>query len=563
MLVSLRIKNLALVEELTLELPAGYVAMTGETGAGKSVVIGGLTLLLGERADRDLIRSGAESCLVEAIFDVARLGAGFHELIAERGLEPCEGRQLILKRTFSVGGGNRQFVNGSPTTLQTLGELGDWLVDLHGPHDHQSLLHPARQLELLDAFGGLQAARAAFGVLVERRRELVRQKQALVVDEAGYARQVDLLRHQIREIEAARLRPEDEEELPLEHQRAANASRLLELGQAALRVLGEADESLLGQAGQIGRLMRELGALDPGAHSMRALHDQASAMLQELQQEIRHYVDRIEIDPDRLRELDERLDLIQGLKRKYGRSVGEVLGFGREAFDRLAQLEGREIELERLQVALGQVDVELAEAGAELTRRRRTVIPRFCGAVAGQLADLGFQQSQFDAALTRVELAAAGADAMPPGSGWDRVEFLFSPNPGEPARALRTIASSGEMARVMLALKTVLAEQDQVPLLIFDEVDANIGGEVAHAVGQRMRRLGADRQVLCITHLAQVAACATSHFVVTKSVRGQRTVTEVTSLGLGERVTELARMLGGQTASARRLAQTWLHTETE
>jgi DNA repair protein RecN (Recombination protein N) len=563
MLVSLRIKNLALVEELSLELPSGYVAMTGETGAGKSVVIGGITLLLGERADRDLIRSGAESCLVEAIFDVGRLGPGFHALLAERGLEPCEGEQLMLKRTLSVAGANRQFVNGSPTTLQTLAELGDWLVDLHGPHDHQSLLHPARQLELLDAFGGLQAARAAFGGLVERRRDLVRQKQALVMDEAEYGRQLDLLRHQVREIEAARLRPEDEEELPLQHRCSANASRLLEVGQAALHALGEDDASVLGQAGQIGRLLRELQALDPGAESLTALHHQASAMLQELQQDLRHYVDQIEIDPDRLRELEERLDLIQGLKRKYGRTLAEVLDFGRDARERLAQLEGREAELERLRAALNQVDAELAEAGTALTRRRRTVIPRFRQAVAGQLADLGFQQNQFEAALTRVEASVSGPDAIPPASGWDRVAFLFSPNPGEPARPLRTIASSGEMARVMLALKTVLAEQDEVLLLIFDEVDANIGGEVAHAVGERMRRLGRDRQVLCITHLAQVAARATSHFVVTKSVRGQRTVTEVTPLGEAERVIELARMLGGQTESARRLAETLLNANAE
>jgi DNA repair protein RecN (Recombination protein N) len=287
------------------------------------------------------------------------------------------------------------------------------------------------------------------------------------------------------------------------------------------------------------------------------------ATLSELQQAVRNYTERIEIDPDRLRELEARIDLVQGLKRKYGRTTGDVIEFGRQARDRLAQLEGRDAELERLRAALAEVDAELAASGAELTRRRRVAIPRFCRAVAGQLVDLGFPQSRFEAVLTQVESGSSGADVAPPVSGWDRVDFLFSPNPGEAARPLRTIASSGEMARVMLALKTVLAQQDRVPVLIFDEVDANIGGEVAHAVGERMRRLGNERQVLCITHLAQVAARATTHFVVSKAVRGERTVTEVARLQAEERVTELARMLGGQTQSARRLAETMLNAEAE
>lgn len=556
MLVSLRIKNLALVEDLTLELPPGYVTLTGETGAGKSVLIGGLTLLLGQRADRELIRSSAESCTVEAVFDVSRLGRGFHELLCERGLEPCDDQQLWLKRALNASGANRQYVNGSPTTLQALSELGDWLVDLHGPHEHQSLLHPARQLELLDAFAGLEGARARFGELVGRRRELIRARQALVMNEADYLRQVDLLRHQVREIEAARLGPEDEEELGVEHRRMANASRLLELGQAALATVGEDESALLDRAGRLGRLLNELRSLDSGAEPMLVLHEQCVEMLREVQQTLRSYTERIEIDPGRVRQLEERLDLVQTLKRKYGRTVGEVLEFGRGARERLGQLEGREAELDGLRGRLVELDRELGEAGADLSHRRRAAVPRLCRAVSGQLAELGFPRSEFEAALSRIESTGSGPDEAPPVTGWDRLEFRFSPNPGEAMRSLRAIASSGELARVMLALKTVLAQQDQVPLLIFDEVDANIGGEVAHAVGERMRRLGEDRQVLCITHLAQVAARATAHFVVTKALRGGRTLTEVSRLEGEARVTELARMLGGQHASARRLAET-------
>ncbi len=547
MLTTLRIKNLALVADLALELRPGFNAITGETGAGKSIVLGALNLLLGERADRTLIRAGADACTVEAVFDTSALRAPLKTFLEENGLEPCEEHQLVLKRTFTAAGANRQFVNGSPTTLQTLAALGDWLVDMHGPHDHQSLLQPPRQLAILDAFGGLEKLRQQFAEIVLGRTALEREKAALIIDEKTYAQQLDLLHHQASEISAARLQPDEETQVEQDHQRASNAARLLELSQTALRLLSEDEQALLTQAGALGRTLQDLQRVDAAAAPIAELHNQATALLRELQSELSRYADRVDIDPARLAELEERLNLIHSLKRKYGGTLTEVIAFGDEAKKKLLSLESRDAELARLNAEIARLDTELFKVGKELTAARRKVIPRLAKAVSSQLAALGFKQSHFDAALSRGESAIA--------SGFDQIEFLFAPNPGEPARPLRAIASSGEIARVMLALKTVLAAEDEVPVLVFDEVDANVGGETAHAVGEKMRQIAVQRQVLCITHLAPVAAAAEAHYVVSKEVKSDRTLTEIQLLNKAQRVTELARMLGGQSDAARRHAE--------
>jgi DNA repair protein RecN (Recombination protein N) len=611
MLTTLRIKNFALVADLTLELQPGCNVITGETGAGKSILIGALNLVLGERADRSLIRTGEESCSVEAVFDVkdlcanrsyplpAKRGEGQGEgndksassprrgegaekrpcsalelFLDANGLEPCEDGQLVLKRGFTSAGANRQFVNGSPTTLNILANIGEWLVDIHGPHDHQSLLHPAKQLAILDAFGGLENERDTFGGLVRRRASLEDEKSALVVDEKTYAQRLDLLRFQVREIADARLQPDEEGRVEQEFNRASNAAKLLQLSQAALDALSENDHSLLAQAGAIGRTLQELQRVDSGAAGLVELHSQATATLRELQSELSRYVEKVDVDPARLAELEERLNLIHSLKRKYGATLAEVIAFGDEAKQKLAQLESRDAELARLNTALAKLDAELLSAGKKLSAARRKVIPQLARAVGRQLEDLGFKQSKFDVQL-KTEPGLTQRTQSPPRengfsesplrpsrplreSGLDEIEFQFAPNPGEPAKPLRAIASSGEMARVMLALKTVLAAEDEIPVLIFDEVDANVGGETANAVGEKMKQIAAKRQVLCITHLPQVAAPADAHYVVTKQVRNGRTISEIELLGKKERVTELARMLGGQSEAARKHAEALL-----
>lgn len=575
MLTTLRIKNLALVADLTLELQPGCNVITGETGAGKSIILGALNLVLGERADRTLLRSGSDACSVEAVFEISRgrrredaesasLARRLQVFLDENGLEPCEDNQLVLKRTFSNTGTNRQFVNGSPTTLNALATIGQWLVDMHGPHDHQSLLHPAQQLAILDAFGGLEKDREAFAELVQRRAKLETEKASLIVDEKTYAQQLDLLRFQVREIEAARLQPEEEVQLTQEFNRASNAAKLLQLSQAALDLLSENDGSLLTQAGAMGRTLQELHRVDAGADSLVQLHGQSIGLLRELQSELSRYADKVDVDPARLAELEERLNLLQTLKRKYGATLADVLSFGAEARAKLQALESRDVELARLNAALARLDTELLRAGKALSAERRKVIPKLAKAAARQLADLGFQQSKFDVAIETVRWGEATDEPahhdarLTNSSGFDEIEFQFSPNVGEPLKPLRAIASSGEMARVMLALKTVLAAEDQIPVLVFDEVDANVGGETANVVGAKMKEIAAQRQVLCITHLPQVAAPADAHYVVTKQVRDGRTISEITLLAKKARVTELARMLGGQSDAARRHAEALL-----
>jgi DNA repair protein RecN (Recombination protein N) len=550
MLATLRIKNLALVDDLTLELVPGFNAITGETGAGKSILIGALNLVLGERADRTLIRGGAESCAVEAVFQTGTLARPIAAFLEENGLEPCEGGELLLKRVFTAAGTNKQFINGSPATLAVLKQLGELLVDIHGPHDHQSLLHAGRQLGLLDAFGGLQDRRDALGKLLRQRGEWEARKAELIVDERTYAQQLDLLRHQVKEIEAARLKAGEDEELEAEYQRASNASQLLQITQSALGGLADGDDALLDRAGEIGRLLHDLERLDPATSELRGLHEQALEQWRELQLQLSRYADRVEVDPGRLAELEERLNLFQSLKRKYGGSLAEIMRFGADARERLAALESRDAELERLNGELTKLDRKLTQQADELSAARKKLLPKLSRAATRELQALGFAQSHFEIALA--------VNGVITGSGRDACEFQFAPNVGEPPRPLRAIASSGEMARVMLALKTVLAAQDQVPVLVFDEVDANVGGETAQVVGRKMAEIGTRRQVLCITHLPAVAAAAPTHFEVRKSVRGGRTVTELLRLEGEARVNELTRMLGGQSAAARQHAEALL-----
>ena len=564
MLTTLRIKNLALVSDLTLELQPGYNVITGETGAGKSILIGALNLALGERADRTLLRSGSDACSVEAVFDVSKLRAPLKSFLEENGIEPCEGHQLVLRRAFSNAGTNRQFVNGSPTTLNILATVGEWLVDIHGPHEHQSLLHPARQLAILDAFGDLDADREAFAGFLRRRAEIEAEKAALIVDEKTYAQQLDMLRFQTREISEARLRPDEEIAVEQDYRRASNSAKLLQLCQAALDVLSEDEASLLTQAGLLGRTLHDLHRIDSATAPLVALHEQALGALRELQAELSRYSETTDLDPARLSELEERLNLLHSLKRKYGTTLAEVIAFGEESRAKLETLEQRDATLKRLNADLEKLDTDLWRAGQALSARRRKLIPQLSKAVGKELADLGFKQSQFDVSLTsesRSSTSPRGGDestSRVTQQGIDTIEFLFAPNPGEPAQPLRAIASSGELARVMLALKTVLAAEDSVPVLVFDEVDANVGGETANVVGEKMRQIARQRQVLCITHLPQVAASASAHYVATKQVKAGRTVSEINRLDASARVTELARMLGGQSDAVRKHAEALL-----
>ncbi len=525
-----------------MELTPGFNVITGETGAGKSVILGAINLIIGQRADRTLIRSGTDSCSVEAVFDTRQLSAPLDSFLEENGLDIGEPGELRIRRSFTSAGTNRQFVNGSPTSVAILVRLGEWLVDLHGPHEHQSLLQPTKQLAILDAFSGLDTLRGKWDALWTRRRELLEERTSLVIDDVTYHQQLDLLRHQAHEIEAAGLRPEEEAELHTEFQRISNAARLIETTHTAQAALSEGDDTLMDRMGTLGRLLADLQRHDPGAVELMTVHVSAADALNELQSLLSRYFDRLELDPERLQELEERIDLLQGLKRKYGPTVADVMAFGEASREKLAALEGLENRAAELAMQLERVDRQLGEIGRELSTHRREAIPRLSQSVADQLAALGFRQSRVDVEISTSETPSA--------TGFDTCEFQFAPNPGEPPKPLRSIASSGELARVMLAFKTVLAAEDEVPVLIFDEVDANVGGETGQAVGQKLREIAKGHQVLCITHLAPVAAHGHSHYLVSKHVADGRTESRMERLDGPGRIAEIARMLGGMSAAA-------------
>ena len=554
MLTDLRIKNLALVNDLAIQFSPGYNSITGETGAGKSILIGALGLVLGERADRTLIRDGDDHCSVEAIIDVAGLGKAFHSHLEQNGIEPCEENQLFLKRSFSASGGNRQFVNGSPTTLNILASIGEWLVDIHGPHDHQSLLKTARQLEILDAYGGLEKQRSDFAALVDERAALASQKAELIVDEDAYARELDLLRFQVSEIESAQLKPDEEPELEQAFQRATHSARLAELAAEARQLIDDREPSVSELTSELGRALQEMAGIDAGAESLLAEQSLLSGQLADLGTAVTDYAERLNLDPAQMKQFEERYNLVQTLKRKYGSTLAEVLAFGESAAKRLAALEGRDEELARLNEETAKLDEQIQTLGQALSAKRKAIAPKLVEEAEQQLNDLGFLQSRFDVEIINPgELGQAQATVSR--TGFDRIEFLFAPNPGEPFKPLKAIASSGEMARVMLALKTVLVSQDSIPVLVFDEVDSNIGGETAGVVGEKMKRIGARRQVLCITHLAPVAAAGHRHYLVSKEIVEGRTLTRVVQLDDTSRVEELTRMLGGGGAAARQHAE--------
>jgi DNA repair protein RecN (Recombination protein N) len=544
----LRIKNLALVEELEWQMEPGFIAVTGETGAGKSIIIGALQLLLGERADKSLIRTGADVCIVEAVFsgnDLQKL----NPQLVEAGIEPCE-NDLIIKRSFSATGGTRQFINGSPTTLSVLKNLGDELVDLHGPHDHQSLLSPETQLSLLDSFARDEDQ-------LEEYRKHYRQLQALVVEHAALntaetarEQELDLLRHQISEIKSANLVADEEENIEKGYKLASNSKRLIELASAIANKLSEADDSVLSQLAETQRLVRELEKIDSSIAQLSSAHAASVVELSEIARALSAYAEKLDLDPQQLAALEQRVSLFETLKRKYGGSIAEVVAFGERAAERMRKIEDRDVELERLAKEIENVRVQMNRAGDALRKLRKKAAPKLSDNIRLNLRDLGFRQSEFEAKLTALD--------DPRANGLDSVELLFSPNPGEPLKPLRAIASSGEISRLMLAIKSGLAAHDAIPLLVFDEIDTNVGGEIAHAVGAKMQTLGRDHQVICITHLPQVAATASSHFVVTKDVTRGRTFSNLREVIGKGREEEIARMLGGKSESALKLAASLL-----
>ena len=548
MLKELSIKNFAIIDQLRVEFGPGLNVLTGETGAGKSIVVDALNLALGERASTDLVRTGSDEAVVEAAFDLNGSGArAVTGILVEQGIGMEKGEDLIIRRVISSSGKNKIYINGSLANLATLAAVGRHLADIHGQHEHQSLLALDQQMEMLDSFGGLHGIRAevaeAYGKLMGVRKKLAE----LETGERDRAQREDLLRYQRNEIEAAQLKEGEDEELANEQRVLANAEKLAGLARAADEALYTGDGSVLSGLKRAITSVREIAAIDEKLGPVLELLDSGRAQIDEAARDMSSYAERVEFDPQRLESIGDRLDLIQKLKKKYGSSIREINDFGVQAAIGLARMEQSTEEIEKLKSEIQAVKFGLTEKANELTKKRSAAARELEKKVEVELGHLGMKRSQF---AVKVEQEAGGdtLDGLKLGPrGADRVEFLISPNPGEEPRPLAKIASGGELSRIMLALKTILVEGDPIPTLVFDEVDAGIGGAVADEVGKKLRKIATRRQVFCITHLAQIASMATSHYGVAKAVKKDRTSTEVRLLGDRERIDEIARMLGGKT----------------
>jgi len=540
MLVELRIRDYAVVEDLTLALGPGLNALTGETGAGKSIIVGALSLLLGERATSDVVRSGAERASVEAVFDVQ----GHPELEAkvdELGFRLDDGH-LILRREVAREGRNRAWVCGSPATAGVVGELGTALVDLHGQHEHQTLLKPGDQRSILDSFAGSTSLASevaeSYGRLQELRRALEdREERRREVESRA-----DFLRFQLSEIDEARLSPGEDAQLEAEASRQEHGEELVQGAARLSEALYEGEDAVSDRLGEARRLLAKLAEVDSTLAPDVERLEEAFHIVSDVGRRAGDYAGSIDHDPARLEELRTRLDRIFRLKRKYGPELADVLATAQRVRAELADLDDADHDLQRIQNDIDEAEETLRERASRLTAARTSAADDLRTRVGAVLPELGLAGATFDVQLTPYESVSAG--------GAERVEFQVSPNPGFPPMPLARIGSGGELSRVMLALKSILATVDRVPVLVFDEIDAGVGGAVATAVGAKLAEVAERHQVFVVTHLPQVASRAASHLLVEKAAETGMTNTEIRALEGEDRVVEVARMLGGDPESA-------------
>jgi len=562
MLLELTIHNLAIIDTLRLQAEPGFTVLTGETGTGKSIIIDAIALVLGGRASVDVIRTGCDEASVEAIFSLepATLAA-LAPLLNDLGEQ--ESDEIILRREVSRTrrGGCR--INGKSVTQSTLAEVGRHLVDIHGQGEQLSLLQVRHQLDLIDRFGGLQPARAALAEKVTELRTVRREIDSLNVSERELAQRQDLLSYQVDEIRAAHLLPDEEEALLQERSLLANAAKRQEIAAEAYALLSGRDQpGIADQLEQVVQQLNALSKLDPAVNGETQTAENMSYQVEDLARTLRTYRDNVEHDPQRLQAVEERLELVHSLKRKYGDSIADILAYAERAARELGNLvhsEERQAELREQENALLG---ELAEVGRALSEARRSAADRLSALVERELSELGMERARFIVTQTWREDASgvpiSGKRYAFSPTGLDELEFLIAPNPGEDPKPLASSASGGETSRLMLALKNALSTVDPVPTLIFDEIDAGIGGRTGAAVGTKLQRLATNHQVFCVTHLPQIAARAATQLRVSKEVSGSRTLSVLNQLSPQERIDELAVMIGGQVTDATRESATEL-----
>lgn len=564
MLSEITIRNFAIIDELHLRLQAGFNVFTGETGAGKSIIIDAISTLLGGRATSDVIRSGAEGAYIEGVFILDESHASIIKpILEEYGLE-IEDNVLIISREIREGRSICR-VNGRAIPAGALSQITQYLIDIHGQSEHLALLSPSRQREFLDRYGGLEELRNQVAEKVRRLREVRALLEKLRRDEREIARRIDQLEYQVQEITSANLRPGEDEELAQERRRLLNAEKLQALATEAYTALYEGFE---GESSALDLMARALNALqglakiEPGLEKLCKATEEAIAWIEEVAHQVRDYRDRIEFSPEKLQQVEERLQLINALKRKYGDTIEEILEYAESARKELEEISTNQ---ERIEELVREEEKLLHEIGAlanELSQKRKEAAISLAEGVEKHLAELGMAKARFQVSITWKEdpdgVWVNDKRYAFDSTGIDRVEFLVSTNPGEPLKPLAKVASGGETSRLMLALKTVLSTADDTPTLIFDEIDAGIGGRMGAVVGEKMWRLSEHHQVLCVTHLPQLAAYGDAHFRVEKVEINQRTVTRVKELQGKARVEELALMLGPSTPLAHQSAEEML-----
>ena len=548
MLKWMHLENLALVERADMEFGPGFNVITGETGAGKSVIMGGVGLLLGGRADKSMIRIGASRCEISGEFQLdAHSAAALLPLLEEAGISEREDHSLLIRRVLTPAS-SRNFLNDSPVTLQILHRIGELLVDIHGANESQYLLKIRNQLDMLDHFGKQEAELCAVRRIWQK-LILLREERGQFASSMPSAEETARFRRDAAEIEKAAPEPGEDDSIAEKHAIAAHSKTLIELALGAADALSECEDSIQDRLGTVRRLLSDMERCDPaGAARFLSALDQASSAVSDLSGALSAYASDVEIDEGEFQAMEERLHVLQTLKRRYGPSIEDVLAhldFLRERIDAYDHAEQRRQDFDRREKALL---AELNQACALLSAKRAAAGSAIAKKTAAELRKLGFKKSDFTVRLTPSEPGPDGAD---------QVEFMFSANPGVPPMPLRDTASSGELSRVMLALKTVLAEADFIPILIFDEIDANIGGETATKVADEIALLASGKQILCISHLPQIASRAGTHFNVYKESDGNETFTFIRRLDGTDRVREIARMLGGG-ADAGQLAEKML-----
>ncbi len=541
MLQALAIRDLAIIRSLDVEFGPGFSVLTGETGAGKSVIVGALAAVLGGRAGADLVRAGSTRGVVDALFDISDHPA-LTERVRELGYEAPDG-ELALTREIADTGKTVARVSGRPATVSQLREIGEMLVDIHGQHEHQTLLDPRKHMAFLDAWAGPEHADLQERVfeLWQTLSKLQAEIANLNTDTRERARQADLLRYEITEIRDANLDPEEEERLVDELRRLRNAERLRNGVTAVVAALGgDGPTSVADGLASATRALETAAGLDEGLAPIAETLSSARYDVEESHRSLAEYLADLDADPARLDGLQDRLSAISDLKRKYGATIGEVLAYADRAELRLAELEHGEERAEALGVELAKVQAEYDSAAEALSRSRREAVGRFEPTVLAELRQLAMDKAEFKVELTR---------GQPSGTGLDSIEFMLSANPGEPLRPLARIASGGEISRVMLAIKSAMSSRSPVPIMVFDEVDVGIGGRTAGVVGEKLRSLALSAQVICITHLAQIALCAHAQYAIKKEEDAGRTVVGIAQLNEAERIEELARMVAGQHVS--------------